>query len=102
MKLDIGQIFNIATQIPGIVKSIQSLGHGTGAEKKEAAMAAAAQVVAVTNGVTGKEVLNNAGVSALLSEAIELGVVIMKAEQRLEQIKGLIAGAKGSGLTLGD
>lgn len=102
MKLDLGQILTVATAVPGIVKNIQAaFGHHSGAEKKAAAMDAAASIVAATNGIAKEEVLNDQGVSALLSEAIELGVTIMKAEQRLEEIKGLIQGAKGSGQQLG-
>lgn len=98
MKIDLGTIVQLATAIPTIVKKVQeAFGHKSGTERKDAAMSAAADVVAVTNGLAKKEVLDDAGVAALLSEAIELGVQSMKIEQRLREIDDLVKAAKGSG-----
>lgn len=98
MKFDLGMIVQLATAVPSIVKKVQdAFGHKSGAERKAAAMSAAADVVAVTNGITQKEVLDDAGVSALLSESIEIGVQIMKLEARLKQIDELVKAARGSG-----
>lgn len=98
MKLDFMDILKIATAVPAIVKSVQeAFGHKSGAERKAAAMDAATQIVAVTNGVTKKEVLDDAGVQALLSEAIEIGVQQMKLTARMKEIEALVAKAKGDG-----
>lgn len=98
MKFDLGTIVQLATAVPAIVKKVQdAFGHKSGAERKEAAMSAAADVVAVTNGLAKKEVLDDAGVAALLSESIEIGVQIMKLENRLREIDELVKASRGSG-----
>lgn len=96
--INIGQIIQLATAIPSIVKNIQKVfGHGQNEEKKQAAIDAATEIVATTEGVTKRDVFNDAGVQALLNEGIELGVTIMKAEHRLLEIQHLVRAAKGTG-----
>lgn len=87
MKLDIGQIISIATVVPQIVKGVQgAFGHESGPVRKQHAMDAANEALALVEGVAGKDLANDDAAQALLSEAIELGVTIMKAQERLRAI----------------
>jgi hypothetical protein len=101
MKIDIGSLIKLAPVVIGIVKNVEkAFGKGQGAEKKKAAQDAASDAVSVIEGVAKKDVLNDANVQALLSEAIEIGVQIMKLEDRLREIDDKVKAAKGTGSSL--
>jgi hypothetical protein len=98
MKIGLSQLISLAVAIPKIVKNVQgAFGHEPGSVRLQHAKDAATEITATINGVTEKEVLNDAGVQALLAEGIELGVQAMKIEKRLQEIDELVKAAKGSG-----
>jgi hypothetical protein len=82
----------LVVQIVGAVQAI--FGPGDGAAKKVAAVKALAGAVAVTEGVSEKDLVNDAAFLALADELIELGVTLMKLQPRFESIAAQIRALK--------
>ena len=78
-----------------IVSAVQVLrGPGDGPAKKAAAMAIVASALALTEGISEKDLVNDAEFLALADELVELGVTLMKLQPRVEMVAARIRALK--------
>lgn len=93
--LDFIKYIKYAPLVIQIVGAVQALkGPGDGPAKKDAAMQALAAALAITEGISEKDLVNDAAFMALASEMIELGVTLMKLQPKVEAIAAQIRALK--------
>lgn len=78
-----------------VVSAIQVLrGTGDGPAKKAAALAIVASALALTEGISEKDFVNDEEALALADELVELGVDMMKLQPRVERIAARLRAVK--------
>ncbi len=86
-KLNLGQIITLGQFVPGIVTGVQRIfGKESGAAKKAAAMQAGRDAIALIEGVSGKDLVNDEKALSLLSRMIEIGVQQRKLAEEMAQL----------------
>jgi hypothetical protein len=93
--LDFIKYIKYAPLVVNIVGAVQAVfGPGDGATKKAAAIKALAGALAVTEGLSEKDLVDDAAFLALADELIELGVTLMKLQPRVESVAAHIRALK--------
>lgn len=99
MKLNIADIFKFAPMVIQTVKAVQgAFGDKPGAEKKEKAIEAVNGAIDIVDALKDPDLdpVKRARILDLSSEAIEIGVEVMKLEKRIEAIGAEIKALKAS------
>ena len=93
--LDVIKYMKYAPMVMQIVAAVQiTFGPGDGETKKAAAVKALAAALAISEGISEKDLVHDASFLALADDLIELGVTLMKLQPRVEQIAAHIRALK--------
>lgn len=93
--LDVIKYMKYAPLVMQIVGAVQAaFGPGQGEMKKAEAIKALAGALAITEGLSEKDLVNDVAFLALADELIELGVTLMKLQPKVETIAAHIRALK--------
>lgn len=93
--LDVIKYAKYAPLVIQIVGAVQAaFGPGDGATKKAAAIKALAGALSITEGISEKDLVDDAAFLALADELIELGVTLMKLQPKVESVAAKIRALK--------